>query len=116
MTTLPTIASPLGRNTTAMVAALAWATLSIGSTVAPAPAHAAAAPYYNVELASAASEPTTIAGGIVWYCQGTNCVAKKGGSQPWIMCRHLAHKTGEITRFTYDGKELAADKLAKCNR
>lgn len=113
---LPSPSSPISRSTGAIVAALALSTLSIGVTVSPAPAQAAgAAPYYDVQLAEPAAKATAIAGGVVWYCEGTSCVARKGGSQPWIMCKHLVREHGKVTRFTYSGKELEADKLAKCN-
>ena len=43
------------------------------------------------------------------------CVAAKGTSRPMRICRGLAREFGEVTSFTAKGKELPAEKLAKCN-
>lgn len=90
------------------VSVLAAATLA-------APAMAAPAAFYQAELAAPAESARIIAGGLLWNCEGTQCVAGEGTSRPVIVCRKLARETPEIVSFTADGKALPADKLARCN-
>ena len=66
-------------------------------------------------LAAPASDDRAVAGGVAWACKDNMCVAAKGTSRPMRICRGLAREFGEITSFTAKGKELGADKLAKCN-
>ncbi|MEZ5696964.1 MAG: hypothetical protein R3E18_11190 [Sphingomonadaceae bacterium] len=115
MTLSPTLSNPISRSASAIIGALAWTTLSFGAALAPTPAAAAETPYYSVKLASPAKDATTIAGGVVWYCEGDACVARKGNTRPWVMCKRLARETGTITSFAYDGQALSEDQLAKCN-
>ena len=105
---LPRFAS-LGLVATTAVASL---------TLAGAPAEARTNGFfYSVELAEPVAErTTTVAAGVAWACQGTNCVARKGSSRPLRMCRELQREHGEITAFVADEKALDADKLAQCNR
>jgi hypothetical protein len=108
---LPNTLRPL-----AVVAALAWTTLSIGAAVAPSPAQAAEGPYYRAELAApAAAKGQTLAGGIVWKCADNACAAPKGTSRPAIVCARLAKEVGTVASFTVAGKALEAEDLARCN-
>lgn len=115
MTLSPTLSSPVSRSASAIIGALAWTTLSFGAALAPTPAVAAEAPYYSVKLASPAKQGTTIAGGVVWYCDGDACVARKANSRPGIVCQKLAREAGTVTSFSYDGEALTDEALAKCN-
>lgn len=108
--------SALLRNAALGTVALLYSTLTLGALIAPTAAQARSAPvYYTAELAAPAAESTAIVGGIVWRCEGTSCFAGKGNSRPVVMCSRAAREFGEITAFTAKGKELAEEKLAKCN-
>lgn len=107
---------PTPRRLTAAVVALGWTAASFGIALAPGTAEARDnAPYYRAELATPATQQTTIADGVLWYCQGDSCAARKDRSKPWITCKRLAQEVGQVTRFTYGGEALSADKLAQCN-
>lgn len=111
-----TLSLPRFRTVAAGFLALAYTSLTFGAAIAPAPAIAAGgSAYYKAELAAPASESRFIEGGVVWYCDGTSCVAAKGTSRPLTMCRKLNSEVGEITSFAAKGKTLEADKLARCN-
>jgi len=100
----------------AIVAALAWTTMSIGATISPAPASAAEGAYYRAELtAPATNTGHTLAGGLVWKCAETACAAGKGTSRPTIVCARLAKQVGPVANFTAGGKVLEAEDLARCN-
>lgn len=103
------------RSTFAMVLAAAWAVFSIGTIVAPAPAQAATAAYYSLELAAPAKDRVTIAKGVVWSCEGTACVAAKARGRSAHICKRAARKLGEITAFTANGEAMDADDIAACN-
>ncbi len=104
----------LSLNAASRLSVIASAALALGTTLAPI-ASQAAAPYYTAKLATPASDDRAVAGGVAWACKDTTCVAAKGTSRPMRICRGLAREFGEITSFTAKGKELEADKLAKCN-
>lgn len=90
--------------------------LALGSAALfPATAGAASGGYYRAELASPAPTGKFVARGIVWSCDGANCVAGRGTSRPQIMCASLAKAAGEVKSFTADGKALEAEDLARCN-
>ena len=93
-----------------VLAALAAATLA-----APALARDAG-PYYRAELATPAAKGQVVAGGVLWRCEGNQCVAGKDNSRPLIVCRKLARESAEVTRFTAAGEEISAEDLARCNR
>jgi len=99
----------------AIVAALAWTTLTIGTAIAPAPASAAEGAYYRAELTAPAATGHALAGGLVWKCAETACAAPKGTSRPAIVCARLAKEVGQVTNFTAGGKALEAEDLARCN-
>ena len=104
-----------GTRPLAIVAALAWTTLSIGAAVSPTSANAAEGAYYRAQLSAPAAEASTIAGGIVWKCADTSCAAPKGTSRPAIVCARLAKEVGPVSAFTAGGKALEAEDLARCN-
>ena len=104
-----------GARPLAIVAALAWTTLTIGTAVSPSPAAAAEGAYYRAQLSAPASSANAVAGGIVWKCAETNCAAPKGTSRPAIVCARLAKQVGEVATFTAGGKALEAEELARCN-
>lgn len=97
------------------VLALAYTGLTFGTAIAPAPASAQGGAYYTATLAKPAEDSRAVAGGVAWSCEGTTCVANKGTSRPMKICRGLKREFGEITSFRTKGKELAEDRLAKCN-
>ena len=95
--------------------ALAYTGVTFGTLIAPAPAAASSGAYYTAELAAPASEARTVASGVAWSCKGTTCVANKGTSRPLRICRGLSREFGEVVSFTAKGKQLAEERLAKCN-
>ena len=96
--------------------ALAYTGVTFGTLAAPAPAYAkASGPHYVAELAAPATESRTVAGGVAWFCEGTTCRAAKGSSRPLRICRGLNREFGEVVSFETKGKELAENRLAKCN-
>ena len=110
-----TLPLPVPFKPAAVVGALAWATLAVGTAVAPVAAQAAsAAPYYTAQLAAPASARTAVAGGLIWTCDGSTCTAARGTSRPAIVCARLAREVGPVTAFVADGKALAAEDLARC--
>ena len=99
-----------------MALALVYTGLTFGAAISPAPAVAkSSGPFYTAELAAPASESRTVATGVAWFCEGTDCRAGKGTSRPLRICRGLNREFGEIVSFSADGKELDEAKLAKCN-
>ena len=72
-------------------------------------------PYYRAELTQAAASNHLIAGGVLWMCDGTACVAGKGTGRPVVMCKRLAEAASPVTRFSFGGADLARDDLARCN-
>lgn len=95
--------------------ALAYTGITFGTLTAPSAAVANSGPYYTAELAAPADEARAVAGGVAWSCKGTTCVAGKGTSRPLRICRGLHREFGEVVSFTSKGKELAQERLEKCN-
>ena len=97
--------------------ALSWTLVTFGAAFSPVPAAAQApsASYYRAELVQPVKESRKIAGGQVWNCQETVCVADKGIDRPLRVCRDLNRKTGDIANFIADGKPLETKDLARCN-
>lgn len=98
-----------------LASALAYTAASFGLVTSTAPLSAQGAPYYTAQLAQPADDTRAIAGGLVWACEGSTCVANKGTSRPARVCRGLAREVGEITEFRAKGEALEAEDLAKCN-
>ncbi|WP_128891150.1 hypothetical protein [Erythrobacter sp. HKB08] len=96
------------------VLAAAWTTLTFGALTSPVEARGNT-PFYTAELAAPAKEARTVAGGVVWQCEGTTCVAAKGTSRPVVMCMRLNRELGDVASFKTKGKALADEKLARCN-
>jgi hypothetical protein len=72
-------------------------------------------PYYRAELSQPLTGNHVIAGGVLWMCDGTACVAGKGTGRPVVMCKRLAEAASPVTRFSFGGADLAAADLARCN-
>lgn len=106
---------PRSINIGAIGAALIWTTVSFGAALSPTAAEAKSTTFYTAELAQPAAQQRTIAGGVVWSCDGTSCVAGKGTSRPLRVCRELNREFGQVNAFTAKGEELDSDALARCN-
>lgn len=107
-----TLFSKLGAATMALL----YTTLTFGAVLTPTTAEARTSTvYYTAELAAPAKESRSIVKGVVWYCEGTTCRARKSNSRPVNVCKRLSNDMGAITAFTAKGKALADAKLAKCN-
>lgn len=105
---------PTAGRISVFVLALLYTGLNFGVTTST-PLAAQSGPYYTATLAQPAGESRAIAGGVVWACEGTTCVANKGTSRPSRICRGLAREFGEITSFTANGEALEESDLARCN-
>ncbi|MFA9201135.1 MAG: hypothetical protein ACEQR8_08105 [Cypionkella sp.] len=110
-----TLSLPSSAKPAAALVALAWTALTFGTAVAPGPVQAAEGPYYRAELASPVSPTKSIVSGTVFNCNGTGCAAGKATSRPAIVCARLVRQVGPVARFTANGKDFAADELARCN-
>lgn len=95
-----------------LIATLAALTLALPGGVAIAQVTSANA---VAELAAPSTEAQAIAGGVLWRCEGTSCVAAKPRERPLRVCRELVRKVGPVTRFEVDGKALDEGELARCN-
>jgi len=98
-----------------MIRPLAFAVTLAALAAAPSAAKDSEA-YYRAELTQALAGNHVIAGGVLWMCDGTACVAGKGTGRPVVMCKRLAEAASPVTRFSFGGETLAADDLARCNR
>ena len=70
---------------------------------------------YSARPVTAPASSKIIGKDISWACAGGTCRGSTEESRPLILCQDLAKRTGRIESFISDGKELAADQLAKCN-
>ena len=107
---------PRLRSTGIAIAAMACTSLTFGAALSPVPAQArASGPFYTAQLAQPAADTRTVAGGVLWQCDGHSCVADKGTSRPVVMCARLARAVGPVEAFSADGKALEAKDLDRCN-
>ncbi len=108
---------PRSLNLGAVVAAVAYTSLTFGAAIVPTPAEArSSTPFYTVELAQPVAErTTTIAGGVAWQCEGSTCIAAKSNSRPLRVCRELQREHGDIASFAAQDEKLDAEALARCN-
>ena len=110
-----TLSLPASHKTGALTLALAYAALTIGGAVSPAPAEARSTnPHYVAQLVQPTDKTVEILRGTPWTCDGTVCTAPKTGSRALTVCRNFVRKIGEVSSFTVKGEELAADEMAKC--
>ena len=93
----------------------AAATLAFSTAATPALQARDAAPFFTAELSQPASESDVIAGGVVFRCAGTTCVAPSSRDRPLRVCNELRRKVGDIASFSADGKPLSDTQLARCN-
>ncbi len=95
---------------------LAAATVALGLAALPDAVQAqGSSAYFRAELAAVAEETQTIAGGVLWRCDGTSCSAAQNGKRPLRVCRDLQRQLGAVTSFEVDGLALDAETLARCN-
>lgn len=86
--------------------------LAIASlALATAPAAAAT---YSAKPAQPASARIAAAN-ILWTCGSDACVGSTDNSRPVVLCQGLAKQAGRIESFAVNGREMAADDLARCN-
>lgn len=105
--------NPLSR--TLLAAGLAIAGTIASFAVTTSPAHAATGGY-SVSLAAPLEAPRQeIINGVLWRCEGSSCVAAADGSSPANACARVVKKFGAVASFAAGGRELAADKLQRCN-
>lgn len=75
-------------------------------------------PTTSLTLVDAAKAPTgrTIVDGAAWRCDGAQCTATGGASQPASRaCRRVVAKFGAVAAFSYKGETLDEQALAICN-
>jgi len=96
--------------------AIASATVLLGLSALPGAVQAqGSSAYFRAELSAPTEEAQTIAGGVLWRCDGTSCSAAQNGKRPLRVCRDLHRELGAVTSFEVGGEALDADKLARCN-
>ena len=64
-----------------------------------------------------ASKSRVVAGGALWACEGTSCVATSAVERTISVasCRELAKAVGALSAFGNGDKVFDAEALAKCN-
>ncbi|RZJ17981.1 MAG: hypothetical protein EON91_07010 [Brevundimonas sp.] len=75
-------------------------------------------PATSLTLVDAAKAPAsrTIIDGAAWRCDGAQCTATGGASQPASRaCRRVVAKFGAVAAFSYKGETLDEQALATCN-
>jgi hypothetical protein len=78
----------------------------------------AQAPATSAVLIDAAKAPAgrVIVDGAAWRCEGAECSATGGSSQPAARaCRRVVAKLGPVSSFSYKGQALNEDEIAACN-
>lgn len=61
-------------------------------------------------------ETRAIVDGASWRCQGANCSATGGKSQPALRaCKRVVAKIGRAETYSHRGQALTADQVADCN-
>lgn len=106
---------PLSRNALPLAALASLTAMGLGAATAPAAAQGSSAPYFQAELSAPAADARVIAGGVLWRCEGTSCIAGESEKRPLRVCRDLNREVGELASFSVDGAALEADRLARCN-
>lgn len=75
-------------------------------------------PATSLTLVDAAKAPAgrMIIDGAAWRCDGAQCTATGGASQPASRaCRRVVAKFGAVAAFSYKGETLDEQALAICN-
>lgn len=78
----------------------------------------AAAPVAAATYSAKPAQPASAriaAADILWTCGSAGCAGSTDNSRPVVLCEGLAKQAGRIESFTVNGRELAADELARCN-
>lgn len=94
------------------------ALLIAAALFAAAPALADTPATTSLTLVDAAKAPAgrTIIDGAAWRCDGAQCTATGGASQPASRaCRRVVAKFGAVAAFSYKGETLDEQALATCN-
>ena len=103
--------SPLQHVASMAGAIVIVASLFVGASVSAQPRTG----FYNATLNTAAVEPRTVAGGVIWTCEGTSCSAPRGTSRPSVICGRLVRELGPVASFTANGEAFDTEALARCN-
>ena len=72
--------------------------------------------YYRATLEKPSAPNHLISSEVVWDGQGTVLQAGIAGDVAKRVCAALAQNVGTITEFTAEGKKLADDDMAYCNK
>ena len=77
----------------------------------------AAAPVSATLQAPLSTKSRVVAGGAVWTCEGSSCVAPSAIERTVSVssCRELTKVVGAVSAFGNEAKMLDADSLARCN-
>ncbi len=70
---------------------------------------------YTAELQAPVEAARHIIKGTVVHCAGTMCKAAKSTSSTRTLCAKIADKVGPLASFSYKGKLIDEEALAKCN-
>ncbi len=110
---MPTLRlSPIERLLSLSAAIVIALTLFVGAAAQAQPVRAG---YYQVQLAAPTSETRSVAGDVIWSCDGASCVAPRGTSRPGVMCARFVRHFGTVQSFVANGEALDAEALARCN-
>lgn len=71
--------------------------------------------YFSAQLVEPTDEPTAIAGGVVFRCDGESCTGPRTGTRPLRVCTDLRREVGQIASFSVGGEPVAASLLERCN-
>ena len=108
--------TPFHRKLTIPLAATAFTVAA--ATMAPAMAVARSdngSTFYSAQLAEARDASQFAAGGIVWHCAETRCIAPESPARPLRACRQLQREVGQIVQFSVAGEPLDDALLERCN-
>jgi len=81
----------------------------------PSLAQPSGAARYTAELAQPAAKASFAAGGVVWRCEGTSCVAPVSTARPLRICTALRREAGAVSSFAVEGTTLEPAQLERCN-
>jgi hypothetical protein len=77
----------------------------------------ASVPITATLAAPLASPSSFVAGGAMWRCEGTTCVAASADRTTLSVgtCRQVVRRAGRVTAFASPQRSLDDDKLVRCN-
>ena len=76
----------------------------------------AATPTYTATFAGPATLERVVSSERLWACEGNLCLAGGEATSPARnICARLAREIGPVTSFSFKGRALGAEQIARCN-